>query len=27
VLSGDPDKAAAEMARHLAHVRGDWADT
>jgi DNA-binding GntR family transcriptional regulator len=26
VLSGDPDKAAAEMARHLAHVRGDWAD-
>jgi DNA-binding GntR family transcriptional regulator len=27
VLSRDPDKAAAEMARHLAHVRGDWADT
>jgi DNA-binding GntR family transcriptional regulator len=27
VLSGDPDKAAAEMARHLAHVRGDWADS
>jgi DNA-binding GntR family transcriptional regulator len=27
VLSGDADKAAAEMARHLAHVRGDWADT
>jgi DNA-binding FadR family transcriptional regulator len=26
VLSGDVDRAAAEMERHLAHVRGDWAD-
>lgn len=26
LLSGDPDRAGAEMARHLAHVRGDWAD-
>lgn len=25
VLSGDPDRAAGEMVRHLSHVRGDWA--
>jgi DNA-binding FadR family transcriptional regulator len=26
VLAGDPDRAAEEMTKHLAHVRGDWAD-
>lgn len=26
VLAGDPERAAEEMAKHLAHVRGDWAD-
>jgi DNA-binding GntR family transcriptional regulator len=26
VLAGDPDRAAEEMVKHLAHVRGDWAD-
>jgi DNA-binding GntR family transcriptional regulator len=25
VLAGDPDRAAAEMVKHLSHVRGDWA--
>jgi DNA-binding GntR family transcriptional regulator len=27
VLSGDAERAAGEMERHLARVRGDWADT
>jgi DNA-binding GntR family transcriptional regulator len=26
VLAGDPERAAQEMTKHLAHVRGDWAD-